>query len=297
MADTFDGRGAALLDAPARAAAASAVDVGSGIDVGSGVDLAELLALPADPLAWLDPDVLARIERHDPADRIAVGDLDAREPFAVQAEHEYAGVAASVDAFAELCSSLDEAEQAQFAANRAMAAHLAAIRRALDVAARNPAVYLQPGELGKPGASDLAVRAAAAELSMRLHVPAGTIRNRAHDAAVLQDRLPQTWARFADGAVTYTDARVAADTASGFPTGDARLPDLDRSLATIIGTVTTTQLRGRARTIRAQLERDLLTERHARALTERRVITEHVHDGMGWLHLYTSQVEIESAWV
>lgn len=258
----------------------------------SGVDLAELLALPADPLAELDPELLADIDRLDPSDELDPADLVPVGRLPIELEREYAGVAAHVEAFAELCASLDEAEQAQFAANRAMAAQLAATRAALDIASRNPAVYLLPSEIGRSGASDLAVRAAAAELSMRLHVPAGTIRSRAYEATVLQDRLPAVWAAFADGTVTYTDARVAAETAAGFPTGDARLLELDRALAEVIGSVTTAQLRRRARTIRAKLERDLLQERHARAFTERRVVTEYVDDGMGWLHLYTSQVEI-----
>ncbi|UOQ88358.1 HNH endonuclease [Agromyces endophyticus] len=245
-----------------------------------------------DPLADVDPFVLlgSLDELRDPADLIDPVDLS-QYPASAEAEHEWAGAAASVDAFAELCSVLDASEQAQFAVNRAMATHLAATRRALDIAAHDPAVYLQPGELGRPGASELAVRAAATELSMRLHVSVSTIRSRAHEAAVLQDRLPQVWARFVDGVASYADARVAVDSAAGFVPGDGRLVELDEGLAAVIGAITTARFRQQARTLRARLDRDVLAERHARAFTERRVTVEHVDDGMAWLSLYTSQVD------
>jgi len=108
---------------------------------------------------------------------------------------------------------------------------------------------------------------------------------------VLHDRLPAVWARFAEGTVIYADARVAVDAAAGFPTGDARLAELDAGLGAVIGTVTTTRLRQCARTLRAKLDRAELPERHDRAFTGRRVTLEHVDDSMAWLSLYTSQVE------
>ncbi|WP_022889161.1 HNH endonuclease signature motif containing protein [Agromyces italicus] len=253
-------------------------------------DTREAEASRLDPLAEIDPAVSGAFDGRDPLDLLDASDLDVA-PFALDAGYEFAGIAASVDAFAELCSELDGAEQAWFAVNRAMAAQLDATRRALDLAARNPAVYLRAGQLGAPDAAELAVRAAATELSMRLHVPVGTIRNRAHEAAVLHDRLPEVWARFAAGAASYTDARVAVDAAAGFAPGDARLAELDEELAAVIGTVTTTRFRQRARTMLARLERDRLEARLARAYAQRRVVVEHVDDGMAWVSLYTSQLE------
>lgn len=265
-----------------------------GAGAGAGARLREALADFDDSAVLLDLDLDLdwhdRSEMIDPSEMIDVSDLEAW-PLALDAEHEFAGAAASVDAFATLCSALDASEQAQFEANRAMAAHLAATRHALDIAARNPGVYLRPEQLGQPDASDFAVRAAATELSMRLHIPVGTIRNRAHEAAVLHDRLPEVWVRFAEGVATYPDARIAADTAAGFEPGDARLHELDHALAAVIGTVTTTRFRQRARTLLARIERDHLEARHVRAHQARRVIVEHVDDGMAWVNLYTSQVE------
>ncbi|GAA1797842.1 HNH endonuclease signature motif containing protein [Agromyces neolithicus] len=249
-----------------------------------------------DPLADIDMAVLLGLRdgRFDDG-RFDDGRFDAADvgvrPSVLDVEFEFSGLAASFDGFAELCAELDAAEQALFAVNRAMAQHLAACRRALDVAARNPALYLHPGQVGAADASELAVRAAATELSMRLHVSAGTIRSRAHEAAVLHDRLPRVWARFAAGVASYVDARVAVDAAAGFLPGDARLTELDEQLAAVIGMVTTTRFRQRARTVRAKLERDLVEARHTRPYALRRVVVEHVDDGMAWVNLYTSQVD------
>ena len=233
---------------------------------------------------------LAQVQLELELDAVDASELDEGQS-AFDALFDFAGVASSADAFAELCSALDAAEQAQFAANRAMAAHLAATRQALEVAARNPGVYLRPERLADPDASELALRAAATELSMRLHLPVGTIRNRAHEATMLHDRLPRVWRQFSDGAASYLDARVAADAASGFAPGDARLVELDEALAPLIGTVTTSRFRQRTRTVLARLQRERLEAQHAHAFSQRRVVVDHVDDGMAWVSLYTSQVE------
>ncbi len=244
-----------------------------------------------DPLAGIELPI--GFDRSDAAVRDRVldpSDVDV-SPFESDAWFEFSGASGPVDAFAELRAALDAAEQAQCAVNRAMAAHLDAVARALAVAARNPAVYVRPHAVTAPDAVELAVRAAAAELSMRLQVPAGTIRNRAHEATVLQQRLPRVWARFADGVAGYVDARVAVDAATGFEAGDPRLTELDGALSALIGTVTTTRFRQQARTIRAGLEREQLEARHTRAYAARRVVVEHVDDGMTWVSLYTSRVD------
>jgi len=300
MADTFEHfpLGVGLLAAPA--------------------DLRDVLdALGPDPFAGVDPFDLPDPlhEGRDPADlideadviddawRVAfpesidfarpIGDADLTlRPLSGETPLPIDHADATPDAMTDLRAALDEAERAQHAVNREMAAHLAACRAALDIAARNPSLYLHASSLGDRDASELSGRAAATELSMRLHLPMGTIRNRAHEATALQDRLPRVWSRFRDGAVAYTDARIAVDAAAGFATGDARLVVLDDALAAVIGTVTTARFRQRTKTVRAGLDRDEQPARHAHAFTDRRVVAEYTDDGMGWLNLYTSQVEI-----
>ncbi|MFD4420414.1 DUF222 domain-containing protein [Agromyces sp. NPDC058484] len=232
----------------------------------------------------------------DPLSEVDPTDIDMLDVDVLEELFEYSGGSASFDGFAVMCAALDAAEQAEFAVNRAMAAHLDAVREALAIAARNPGLYLRANAAAGSDAAELAVRAAAAELSMRLHVPAGTIRTRAHEATVLQERLPSVWARFADGAAPYVDARVAVDTVAGFDPGDARLAEADVAFAAVIGTVSTSRLRQRARAIGAKLEREHLEARHTRAYAQRRVVVEHVDDGMAWVSVYTSSVEAARLW-
>ncbi|GAA1765562.1 HNH endonuclease signature motif containing protein [Agromyces humatus] len=251
-----------------------------------------------DPLAGVD--LTAFFESEAAVGPEGAADSDATSfdvsPFESDAWFEFSEASAPADAFAELCSALDAAESAQFEVNWAMAAHLDAVARALALAARQPGLYLRGHACAGSDAAELAVRAAAAELSMRLQVPAGTIRTRAHEATVLQTRLPGVWARFVDGVAGYVDARVAVDAAAGFGAGDARLAELDDALSSVIGTVSTARFRQRARTVRAGLERDRLEVRHTRAFAQRRVVVEHVDDGMAWVSLYTSQVDAARVW-
>lgn len=243
-----------------------------------------------DPLAGLD--LPAAFDRFDsnPADHISELAVYS-SPFGLEAWFEFSGASSSVDAFAELVSALDAAEAAQSAANRAMAVHLDAVARALAVAAREPGLYLRPESVNDADAVELAVRSAAVELSMRLQIPAGTVRNRAHEATVLQQRLPLVWRQFSDGVAAYADARVAVEAAAGFGQGDPRLIELDTALSAVIGTMTTTRFRQRVRTTLARLEREHLEARHTRAYAARRVTVEHVDDGMAWVSLYTSSVD------
>ncbi|MFD4422516.1 DUF222 domain-containing protein [Agromyces sp. NPDC058484] len=248
-------------------------------------------AAPLDPACLVEPaDLLDPFDLLDPSD---MGDSsDSRHvPSALDAMYEYAATTEPFGEFAALTAALDDAEAAQFTANRAMAAHLDAVRRALEIARRHPALYLHAGAAMSRDAEDLAVRAAAAELSMRLQIPAGTVRNRAHEADILQERLPRVWARFTNGIAGYADVRAAADAASAFETGDARLDEFDHSLAELIGTSTSSRFRQRVRTLRAKLDRATLEARHTREFAARRVIVEHVDDGMSWVHLFVSSVD------
>ncbi len=190
-----------------------------------------------------------------------------------------------------LTRRLLDAESAQFAANRALAAQLAAVNDVLDLARRTPLLYLQPAAVAASDAAELAVRAAAEELAMRLHVSATTVRNQAHEAEVLQHHLPRIWDRFASGTASYVDARSAVEQVCGLTDDREALASFDLELANVIGTMPPARFRARARALRARLERDELVARHARAMTERRVIIEATDDGMSWVQLYVDAVD------
>lgn len=233
--------------------------------------------IPDDP-ARLDPDDFEQI-LPDPADlppAFEPGDLTERPVD---------------DVFAALEAEFHRAEAALFDANRAMATHLEAVRRALETARRQPELFLPERARLDRDAPELAQRAAAAELSMRLKVPAGTLRNRAHEATVLRERLPLVWQLFADGIAAEPDARAAAEAAVAFDPGDPRLDELDGELAAIVGTLTASRFRQRVREVRARLDRASLEARHSRAYSERRVAVDRVDDGMSWVSLLISSID------
>ncbi len=254
----------------------------------------DVTALPScsDPLDVLsdlrDPsDLLDRSDLGDPSG----GSERALSPSALDAWYEFANTTAPFGAFAELEAALDAAEAAQQAANRAIAAHIDAVRLALETARRHPALYVHDHAATSGDAEELAVRAAAAELSMRLQIPVGTLRNRAYEATVLRERLPRVWAQFTDGTAGYVDARAAAEAAMAFTAGDARLEELDRSLGGMIGTTTSAKFRQRVRTVCAEVDASTLEARHTRTYATRRVHVDHIDDGMSWVQLLVSSVD------
>ncbi|GLU90031.1 HNH endonuclease signature motif containing protein [Agromyces sp. NBRC 114283] len=211
--------------------------------------------------------------------------------------------------FAELQATLDAAEGAQLEANRMQAVQLDAYRQAFALADTHPELYVHPDahhteSRGGIPVAELAARSVAAELSMRLQLPAATIRNRAHHAAVAHRYLPRLWARFRDGIASYAEVRAALDTLDGVPLNDphrtpadaarhaAALAEFDDTLAGLAGTIPLPRFRQRARRLRTRLEPpETAAARHQRAHTTRRLILEPAPDGMAWISLYVSAVD------
>ncbi|MFC3276061.1 DUF222 domain-containing protein [Agromyces mediolanus] len=211
--------------------------------------------------------------------------------------------------FAELQATLDAAEGAQLEANRMQAAQLDAYRQAFALADAHPELYVHPDahhaeSRGGISVAELAARSVAAELSMRLQLPAATIRNRAHHATVAHRYLPRLWARFRDGIASYAEVRAALDTLDGVPLNDphrtpadaarhaAALTEFDEALVHLAGTIPLGRFRQRARRLRTRLEPpETASARHQRAHTTRRLILEPAPDGMAWISLYVSAVD------
>jgi len=225
-------------------------------------------------------------------------------------------------AFAELQANLDAAEGAQLQSNRQFAAQLDAFRRAFALADAHPELYLTAETLaagagsGQPPAhgprldvAELAARSVAAELSMRLLLPAATIRSRGFEAARCHDLLPRLWGRFRDGLASYAELRIALDAISGLPlpadfrgasaeqraaarAAAEQLATFDDELTELVGTVPLARFRRRTRLLRARLDRpDETAARHARAHAQRRLTVESADDGMAWVTLYVSAID------
>lgn len=178
-----------------------------------------------------------------------------------------------------------EAEIAQRTQWRAAAAVFRAADAVLREAAAHPEVFID-AQLLRGDAVELAERAAAADLAVRLNLAESTVRSHAHVASTLRQRLPELWAWFTEGEVSTQNAREASMIAGELPqelwaTFDEQIVDAAKTLAPA-------RFRSRARSIREKLHAETLTERHEAAHTHRGVWIEPDRDGMGWMHAHLS---------
>lgn len=127
----------------------------------------------------------------------------------------------------------------------------------------------------------LAVRAAAADIGLRVQLSENQVRMRAHRAGILISRLPRLWNACIDGNVSEQNMAIAADVAGSLP-HDA--PDawatLDDALHEFAIRDTPARFRQRARAARERAHPESLDDRHRRALEDRRVTIAPEYDGM-----------------
>ncbi len=108
------------------------------------------------------------------------------------------------------------AEVAGMQAAAAVAEQWAACADVLVEARAFPDVFTDL-PLTAPDAVEFAVRAAVADLGVRLGVSARVVREQAHLAELLMVRAPTVWAYFREGELTAGHARVVADLLTGLP--------------------------------------------------------------------------------
>lgn len=176
-----------------------------------------------------------------------------------------------------------EAEVAQRAQWRSSASVFAAIDDVLREAAAHPEVFIDEQML-RGDAVELSIRAAVADLAVRLNLAEATVRSHGHIAATLRGRMPRLWSWFADGEVSTPNAREAASIVADLPEEawahfDAQLVDPARTLAPA-------RFAAKARALRERLHPVPLPVRRDEAVANRRVWTEHDRDGMGWFSAY-----------
>jgi hypothetical protein len=175
------------------------------------------------------------------------------------------------------------AEVAHQSANRATAEQWAAIADVFDEACTSPDVFVDselPMRAGER--AEFAVRAAAADLAVRLGISESTVRGQAFDAATLRTRLPRVWAAFREGEVETANARVAADLVRTLPDEAAISAQFDGALAAILD-LAPTRFRARARVLRERIHSIPLVERAAVATETRGVWIDNDVDGMAQL--------------
>lgn len=131
---------------------------------------------------------------------------------------------------------------------------------------------------------DMAERAAVAEIAVRLRISEQTVRMRAHQAAVLQERCPDMWAAFAGGETSERHATETARLADSLPddASDAWAA-FDAGAAERARRLPPSRFAVAARALRERVHRESLEMRHRRAARDRGVWLTAELDGMSTL--------------
>lgn len=185
--------------------------------------------------------------------------------------------------FDRILDRLQAATDAQAEANRAHARQWGALAELMRLARANPQVYLRSSGMARADALELAEDAAAYDAGLRLQLSANQVRSIAHEAQVLEDRLPTLREAFAAGLTTLAHVRAAVDLVIGW-TDDAAVRDFDERLAESASTTTVSAFRARARRLKERMLQEPADERHTRAFADRRVWIEPADDGMAFIH-------------
>jgi hypothetical protein len=188
--------------------------------------------------------------------------------------------------------------RAEFAGSqlaRAAAEQMGAIARVLDEARRHPEIWVDLDD--EPSKRELAIAldAAVADIAMRLSIAEGTVVALAHQADVLRQRAPQTWAAFRQGEISTVNARNVAATLDSLPVNPATDAALDGK-ALEWAVLPPARFKGRMHTLRERLHPISLTERHAEAAKGRRMWRENDRDGMAWLGVQVTAPDAEMSW-
>jgi len=185
-----------------------------------------------------------------------------------------------------------EAEVAQHAQWRSSANVFAAVDRVLVEAGSHPEVFVDPVLLrGDP--EDFGVRAAVADLAVRLNMAEGTVRDYWHIAQTLRKRTPALWAWFLDGEVSTQNARETAAVAAELP--QQFWAEFEEQVVGPARVLAPARFRAKARGIRDRLQTATLSEKHEVAVALRRVWKESDRDGMAWLGAYLPAEMLELA--
>lgn len=181
-----------------------------------------------------------------------------------------------------------EAEHASRTISAATAAQWAVIHTVLEEARAFPTVFVGPtADPSNRSDVEFAVRAAVADLAVRLSVAENTIRTQEFHARIMLARTPRVWQLFRAGEVSAANARVVADLAGSLPEGN---PDLyaafDEAVADLATRLAPARFVTRARVISQKLHTEQAVERHRRRLEERRVWVDADLDGMAWFSAY-----------
>jgi hypothetical protein len=180
-------------------------------------------------------------------------------------------------------SGIARAEVAQRTMSSAHAEQSAAIHAVLREASAYPETYVGEAFAGAREAPEFAVRAAVADLAVRLGLAERTIRQRAHEAETLLVRAPRVWSLFRTGDVTVANARTVVEQISTLESDGWQ--DFETAVLDILH-LAPARFRASARGIRDRVHPESFVERHQRGAEQRRVWADADVDGMTWFGAY-----------
>lgn len=140
---------------------------------------------------------------------------------------------------------------------------------------------------------NIAVRAAALELAVRLGMSETMVRTRATHADTLHERCPQIWEAFRAGRVNERNASSAAQQAATLPAGASEAwAKFDEQLVAAAQTLAPGKFRLRARVVRERVHPEHIDERHKRAKDERNTWFQCEADGMASFTVFAPADEV-----
>ncbi len=138
---------------------------------------------------------------------------------------------------------------------------------------------------------NLAVRAAAADVAVQVHLSDTQVRARAHRADTLQSRCPRVWDAYLAGNVPEQNAATAATLAAALPVNRDAWKGFDDALTEPATRLAPGKFRTRARVTWERVHPENLAYRHARAVEDREVRFTPELDGMASVTAFMDAVK------
>ncbi|MFB8386270.1 DUF222 domain-containing protein [Microbacterium sp. NPDC055910] len=194
---------------------------------------------------------------------------------------------------------LDAALADHMDANRRLALRAGRIVEAIDTAVRHPYVYTSVE--GRAG-SNLAERAVIVDIALRLQLSERAVQDVARLVRDARARLPMLWQRAEEGFLSLSLVESAVTGAARLlpPFGAcdderavsaAALRELDSRAEEWAVTVTPAGFRSRLARLLDTLDARTADARHTAALRDRKVLVEHVGDGMAWVSALVPSID------
>ena len=131
-----------------------------------------------------------------------------------------------------------------------------------------------------------AERVAVSEVALALNIPERTAHGYLEDARMLVEELPATIAGLANGDFSYRFAQAIVSHARSLP--ENQRSGFEAAVLPYASTWVFSKFALKLRTVRERMDPATIAARHQRSLADRETFVEPAHNGMAWLHLYTS---------